>query len=289
MKLTADLKALTVTAAMLVIMLAIPATASATSILSQFDTSVTHLEDNDWEFIQGDGDNLLEIDEFLVGMVQIQKLNHTSSVYTFTPVAGVDTTLTGIFFLQVTATSLVCDGTGCTYTFGAPDAAEYAALALAYGLPGRVDTDSVGIIFNDSSNPFVDPAAGSRTLALDTASDGTPVWEVGLDIPTNFWTAVTNTNNITAINPLTSGFGGSLNVTNYYAGAPQLTPHDFVGFGVLGDVQLIGKFEPLTGGAGANFQAQTDTDFYVQAVPEPSTICLLGLGLISAAVVSRKN
>jgi len=290
MKLTTTLKALTVTAAMFVIMLAIPTNASASSIISHFDyPGITHLEDNDWEFtFTSDQDTILEIGETLVGMIQIQKLNHVDDPGTFTPVNGVDTTLTGIFFIEVATKANPAPGL-YNFTFSAPDAAEYAALALALGLPARNSLDTVAFVYEDSTTPvYVDPAAAGINAALATAIDGKATWELGLMTgSTNMWSSRTDSDDITAITGF--DFFASLNVTYYYPGALGLLPHNFLIPALFGDVQLKGGFEPLTGGAGANFQAQTDTDFYLKAVPEPSTITLLGLGLISAAFLSRKR
>lgn len=282
------MKAMTIAAA-IAALLAIPASARAGSILSYLDpVGVTHMEDNDWEFIHGNGDNFLQSGEFLVGMLEIQRLNWTSSAFSFTPIAGTDSTLTGLFFLEVTSATQDLSG-DWHYSFGAPDAAEYAILAAAYGLPVRNSVDSLAIVYEDSSNPYVTPAAASKTLALDSASEGTPIWEFGID--GGFWTATTDTNDITAINILESGFGASTDVTHYYPGSPQLDPINFLFPLFFGDMQLRGGFEPLTGGAGVNFQAQTDTDFYIQAapIPEPSTIALLGLGLMSLGVLARRR
>lgn len=85
----------------------------------------------------------------------------------------------------------------------------------------------------------------------------------------------------------------SLNVTEYWGG-PPLLPHNHLGTSVpfdsffTGPTQLQGKGD-FAGTATGQWGIITDTDLYINAVPEPSTLLLLGAGLLGLAGLGRKK
>jgi len=272
-----------------------------TSLIIRDNTTITHLEDNDWEFLlnangtlSSGGDSTVDIDDYLVGMFSIQEVDDafpgTNPNYPkqCTSATG---SITGLFVIKVVSKDLNAG----TYTFGFAPAE--GAVWTGLGLTAPTSTNTMMKMYDDSSAyPFISPKTGTMAGDFATATDGVLFWEFGFaaggtDPTTEFWGATAATDDIADV--LTGGqaaFAGSLNITAKHAGF-DLLKHDFVfsggnvGPGDAGEVfsqfQMSGGFETLDGGLSSFWDAQTDTDGYLRAsiVPEPGSLALLGLGL----------
>lgn len=271
------------------------AQAGALDLLYIDRTTINHLEDNDWELLVDNGTTAgtLDVNDYLVGMFEIQRVRDV------VPGAKPDknpttNTFVGVFVLKVASkvASSIFVG-GWDWTFTAASAAEWSALGFS-ALP-TPSAGTLGVVYDDSSSPFVNPnptGPAGIDVALATATDGTKLWEVGFTggspSATEFWLASATTDVVRSAGAGFSTFAAALNTTKYYVGAPLLLTHDFVfqgadgvggPLGIFSEWQLTGNFE--VGGVNdiARFDLKTDTDLYIKPAPEPGSLALLGLGM----------
>lgn len=270
--------------------------ASAVDMLYKDTVTINQLEDNDWEtHFNKDTDPSITVGDLLVGMYEIQSVRDV--IPGLKPVVNPTTnTFTGVFVLKV-ATKTVVGGGLYNFTFSAATAAEWAGLGV--GLPAPAAAGTVGMVFDDSSTPFVNPnPAGPPGIgpALATATDGVKLWEVGFaGLPGEVWESlgpdVFGSPLISALS-----FSAAINTTFAKAGLPLLLPHNFVYNGItklpviFSQWQLTGRFETPGAQDLARFGLKTDTDLYIKPTPEPGSLALLGLGLLGlGGVIVRRR
>ncbi|MBN2021339.1 MAG: PEP-CTERM sorting domain-containing protein [Pirellulales bacterium] len=258
----------------------------ATSLLYLDGQTITQLEDNDWEsFLDGNANWVVEQGEYFYGMFDITDVRDAS------PQLQPDRQRQANMFAGVFVAEVKSVTPSALFTGGATVQLQPAPAAVwtQLGLAAPVSANTIAVVYSDPDGPqgMVDPnAPGANPLArviasLATATNGTKIWEVGFAgggaDPTEFWTGEVNNANMLALQVLL--YNASLNVTALGPGAAGVTllDHDFLfGPNILSEVQLSGRMESLSAG---NFMIRTDTDFYLKAIPEPSTIGLLLAGL----------
>lgn len=275
------------------------ASAQASSLSLLFPNVVNVLEDNDWESIvaMDDKDSELEVGEYLVGMLYVQEVWEAEGPGSNTATTE---TFSAVFVLEVE--SIDTSGSLPIYTFKPADKNVWDTLKDStgqnLGLTDPTADGTIGVIYSDSSDPFVDESAGdSMADAIATAYDGAPLWEVGFRGDAGeFWTALTNTTDISTLFILQ--VRASLNVTYYHDASYMLLKHDYLWDGVVDAINPLGLhvFSEFQGYGGlssvdeGHFDIATDTDFYIKPTPEPGSLALLGLGLLGlGGVVYRRR
>ena len=277
------------------------ANAGALSLLFPDSSTVNLLEDQDWEYlVDSDEDGLVSEGDYLVGMIYIQDVFDAEDLSKNN--TATDSTFSAVFVLEVTDVS---DASGLkAFTFGAAGKDVWDTLEDAdgnnLGLSDPVDDETVGVVYDDSSDPFQDPGAGTILAdALDTATDGTLLWEWGFreGDATEFWNAIANTDDINSLFILQ--VYASLNQTHSYAAGDSIDflKHNFQWDGVADSTNPLGLnvYSEIQGYGGlpsvdeGHFDIATDTDFYIVPTPEPGSLALLGLGLLAGGIVIRRR
>jgi len=230
----------------------------------------------------------------LVGILAFQTLTVNGGAATTLGSGTVYNELTGYFDIKVTS-STAC-GTQTCFTFGPATGTTFTA---TYGSTATV------AFYQDASDDFnraiLTTPTTSATLAADraamiaTATDGSLLWVLGFANALDFWVAQASSNDISIAStiPLNSSFG------NFNLGQNLLQNPSGVNFGLVdcfnpftsavvtilgacGNGQLISK-GPTTGAhINTAFDSldNTNLNFTVARVPEPSTLSLFGLGLL---------
>ena len=261
--------------AMFVALVANSAVASITP--SDFIRGINELEDDDFEGAILASPPTLELGDVVYGIYRIQSLNDP---FTATPIAsdpaGPGTTFTGRF--ATTVTSKAAGGSGFLYGFGAVTDPVWDGL---FGAGTRSSSSTAVSVHQDSTTP--------RIVVGDlTSPDGPLLFEFGFVGPGTMWTADVNTDDFSA-GSLDGDFELALNeISN--STFIDLDTHDFLGLGVKTDLQGAGTFEQFGPGAGGLTPIRSDTNFYVNVVPEPISAIVWGsLALLGTASVRRRN
>jgi hypothetical protein len=295
--------------------LADAAVESALDYLSTDPTEVSLLQDEDFELLiidTGPGldgvlgttddaaNGLVDDGDVLMGVWRAEAIWADSSDPNTgkTPAGGVggDANFTAFFAVQVG--SVLQDGTAFKYTFGAPTVANWSFLESEYEAPARADSDTVLLIYDDSNPGNVYPywlAVGDATTqagitsTVKSATDGTLVWQFGFNQEGDeFWYATSNTK---VIGPtLKVSYEAGLNLTG---GISNLIGHDVlnfsldpIGLAVDYEIELQGSSEGLF----TNGWLKTDTDLYVNAVPEPASLLIwAAFAGVGAAYAARRR
>jgi hypothetical protein len=244
-----------------------------------------HISDQSYEMqaVDVNNDGHLDIGDELVGVARIDQIINTNYISGSNFGTAWTDELTLYFDAKVTGKSGDSIN-GFNWTFGATGTFGTTAGTMIQ-------------VFSDPSNNF-DIAGATSATAIATASDGSPYWELGIANGQGGWTASAFTDDLGALSSFSGqgsagSFNYALNVLSYGIG-PQLvrTQSNPVAYAGLVDVSGNGSFDAPTSalqGAAPWVEAQDNLDAYLQPVPEPTTLTLLGLGLLGLAATLRRK
>lgn len=264
----------------------------------------TQIEDDDLDFfVDNDKSGTVTVGDYLIAMIQGTALRDillpTDPASPYSLNSATDE-LVAISYLQVIP-SLATDPAGRERF-------------------GQIGTTPMLQIYSGSSEIDFDPSDLEQTLAdaVNAVVDGDLLWAFSVTAdPDTEWffdpsAGLSAIPAIVAFGDPTTKFGIANFALNQVSGAPifdslllDCKPFGVFACGGDGYVQLSGSADILGGGhdlsAGGNpfleFDpnlnfATSDADIQLNptsAVPEPSTLVLLGLGLLSAGIVSRRK
>jgi hypothetical protein len=269
------------------------------------------IEDNDWENfvdVNPQGTPLfVDVGDIAYGIYETSRVNNVQTAQ-FHPLgqAPLPGSFAGVFMLQALAVFAPTDAGNPTpgsyfISWGPAPAANWNT---TFGFtPNSAGT--IAVVYDDTSTPIVNAAAGSVGASIATAIDGTPLWEFGFaGGPNESWSSVSNSNSFGAgLVALT--WLANLNETWTYAAAQgiklQLTNRFFDladdgvannSSSVFGQLQVDGALDlAITTPEAANWMIKSDTDFVIRPIPEPGSLALLGLGIaaIGGTVYRRRR
>jgi len=259
--------------------------AAALSLLSS-DGISDHLEDNDFEtVIDSDRSGTLSAGDTFVGMFEIQAINGvgvTNQTFEGLLVAKVDSVLT--------PSGTFGGASASTLSFVPLTNAEYSSLqTVLTNLPNRNNAGSEIFAYDTTgSSPFINQnAAGGVNGSLATAQNGPLVAEFGVRDGDEIARADVNT---TTLGPglLGLGFALGLNTTFNNTALTFLNNSNSVVTDLANPPLTLSGYELYVTGArdsitpSGNFLLSTDADFEINpaAVPEPSSLALLGMGAL---------
>lgn len=264
--------------------------AQAASVGSTLFTGFQQLSDNSAEYlINGDPeatDTTLDVGDVLRGIFTIETLEQAPSPTRFLGGASGNDELTGIFEIQVLSKS---GGPGAyAWTFGPS-----ANFTSVYGDGAMV------AFYADAANNFTRVNDGTCTdiACMETrASDGSLFWVSGFaGLAGEFWNATAVTDDVSAVGSIPApgvggGYNAAINVLVNNSGKSIDKVACFNLFTLtLGFVDQCGSGSLLgTGGVATPFDSFDNVDF-TMSIPEPSSLALMGIGLLGAAAAARRR
>ena len=277
--------------------------------------TITELVDEDYEAIViGDGDQYLEVGEFIAGVIKIrQTVDVSPGTGGAHDLQTAPDTFTALFMIEVAASNgdATANNGFTTLGFKAASQAQWnnvwgssGILDLGAGANPLVKTGAgtmlftyEGIPFNTATPAGASPSASARTFF----TGGSLLYEFGFTGVNGaagtdeFWSTIgTDADDTLLIYTLNPTNRFALNVVALHGSSVPLLPHNWLG--VTGDANFTGETKLQLKGdfiappSGSQWSIGTDSNMYLKATPEPGcAVGLLGMAVVGLGLLAVRR
>lgn len=261
--------------------------ANSASALNMYQNSLFEDDNLDRVVLDINGNGLLDVGDRLRSVVEIVKITDVNGFYPSIVLSGGgQPELTGISEIELIAKIPTGFG-GFFMTFGPS-----AAFTATYGAGAMV------AFFVDPSNNLDVATCGSAANCEAKAIDGAHWATFGFGDADDQWFSIGSDNFAGA-----KSVGGASKVATFNYALSILVNNTgkivneqgvpcIIGFACAGDgkTDMVGSGDVLGGvGLHPDWDARSDFDYGLSVVPEPTTLALLGIGLLGAGMMGRRR
>lgn len=262
--------------------------ANSASALDMYANSIFEDDNLDRVVLDVNGNGLLDVGDRLRSVVEIVKITDVNGFYPSIVLSGGgQPELTGIAEIEVVAKIPTGLPGQFVLQFGPS-----AAFTAVYG------AGAMTAFFVDGANNLDVATCGSAAACEAAAIDGAHWATFGFGDADDQWFSVGLDSFAAA-----AGLPGATKVATFNYAMSMLVNNTgrivnkqnvpcIIGFSCAGDAKtdMIGSGDVLGGlGLHPDWDARSDFDYTLSVVPEPTTLALLGIGLLGAGVMGRRR